>query len=354
MSALVTDSKKAACTGVQRLRTVRRRQMRRAAVAFTFLMLGLVAALGVRVLLGTYTVTIPDFFTLLSGGDIKVRGARFIVMEDKLPRAVLGALAGLAFGCSGAIFQLLLRNPLASPDIIGISNGASLGAVIAIVYWGASGFTISVFAIVCALVTAVVTMLLASGGTNVGNRFILTGIGVAALCNAVVIYLMERISLGQATTASVWMIGSLAPANWGRINILFTMLIMLLPLVLWGVRPLKASAVGDELAHGIGVPVGGIRWYYIAVGVLLAAVATAAVGPVAFVAFVAGPIARRMMGGRHTLVGAALVGAIIVVAADFAAANMFPGKSFPAGIFTGAFGAPVLMWLLVQGQKKGK
>ena len=86
-----------------------------------------IAVCAVRVLLGSYTVTIPDFFTILGGGTIEsAKGARYIVMEEKLPRAVLGALAGVAFGLGGAIFQLLLRNPIASPDIIGVSNGAAL------------------------------------------------------------------------------------------------------------------------------------------------------------------------------------------------------------------------------------
>ena len=328
--------------------------MRRPILGISGLALALLATMAVRVLLGSYTVTIPDFLTLVTGGEVPVRGARFIVMEDKLPRAVLGALAGIAFGCAGAIFQLLLRNPLASPDIIGISNGASLGAVLSMVYWGASGFSVSLYAIVFALAAALVTMLLASGQGNVGNRFILMGIGVAALCNAAVTYLLERMSMGQASSATVWMVGSLSIANWDRIGILLISLLVLLPFVLWGINHLKTSAVGDDLAHGLGVPVGFIRWYYIALGVLLAATATAATGPIAFVAFVSGPIARRIMGGRHTILGASLVGATIVVLADFVAANLFPSISFPVGILTGAMGAPLLIWLLVQNQKEGK
>ena len=343
-----------ATDGVAELRSIRRREMRRPILGLSGLALALLATMAVRVLLGSYTVTIPDFLTLVTGGEVPVRGARFIVMEDKLPRAVLGALAGIAFGCAGAIFQLLLRNPLASPDIIGISNGASLGAVLSMVYWGASGFSVSLYAIVFALAAALVTMLLASGQGNVGNRFILMGIGVAALCNAAVTYLLERMSMGQASSATVWMVGSLRIAHWDRIGILLISLLVLLPFVLWGINHLKTSAVGDDLAHGLGVPVGFIRWYYIALGVLLAAIATAATGPIAFVAFVAGPIARRIMGGRHTILGASLVGATIVVLADFVAANLFPSISFPVGILTGAMGAPLLIWLLVQNQKEGK
>ena len=340
-------------SGVARLRAIRRSEARRPMLGLLFLLALAVGAFFVRTLLGTYTISFPDFLTLVSGGDVPVRGAKFILMEDKMPRAVLGALAGMAFGCAGAIFQLLLRNPLASPDIIGISNGASLGAVIAIMFWGASGVNVSIAAIIFALATAALTMALAAGQGNVGNRFILMGIGVAALGSAVVTYLMERASLGQATNATLWMIGSLGPANWERISIVSVALIVMLPLVLIGVRPLKMTAVGDDLSRSVGVPVTLIRWYYIAIAVLLAAIATAATGPIAFVAFVSGPIARRVLGGRHSLLGASLVGASIIMFADFAAANLIPSVQFPVGIFTGAFGAPVLIWLLVKNQQKG-
>ena len=342
-------------TGREHLTQIRRAARKRPHLVLVLLSLTLLGALAVRVLMGSYTVTIPDFFTLLSGGNLDhARGARYIVMEDKLPRAVLGALAGLAFGAAGAIFQLLLRNPLASPDIIGISTGASLGAVTAIVFFGLTGFSVSLFAIGFALVVALLIMLLSAGDTGAGNRFILMGIGISALASSVISYLMSRVSSSDAQTATLWMSGSLSNANWNRISILSLTLLILLPTVALLHRYLHALAVGDELAHGLGVRTHAVRWGFITLGVLLAAVATAATGPIAFVAFVSGPIARRLQGGPHSLTASALVGAIIVVLADFVGANLIPSGNLPVGILTGAAGAPLLIWLLARSQKEGK
>lgn len=334
------------------LRVAARRRPRLVLLGLSVLLL---AVFLVRVLLGTYTVTLPDFITILQGGTIEgARGARYIVLSDKLPRAVLGTLTGLAFGSAGAIFQLLLRNPLASPDIIGISSGASLGAVLGIVFWGFTGFQLSFVAITFSLAIAVLIMVLSAGRGGVGNRFILMGIGVAALANAVVNYLLTRIDINSAQSAMVWMTGSLSVANWERITILTVALCVILPFVVIFHRQLHAIAVGEELAQGLGLNVTVTRWLFIVLGVLLAAVATAATGPIAFVAFVSGPIARRLLGGRHSLIASALVGAVIVVFADFLAANVIPGGAMPVGVLTGAFGAPILIWLLVQSQKEGR
>lgn len=338
---------------VQQIARIRSRSRRRPLLVMSSLVVVLLAGFFVRVLLGSYTVTLPDFFTILGGGTIEsAKSARFIVMEDKLPRAVLGVLVGLAFGAAGGIFQLLLRNPLASPDVIGISSGASMSAVIAMVFWGASGFSLSLFAIGGALLTAMIVLLLASGRGNVGNRFILMGIGVSALCQAVVSYLMARVSLGQATTASVWMTGSLATATWNRIEILCIALLLIAPFVALFSRNLHMMAVGEDLAHSLGLSPGAVRWIYIVLGVLLAAVGTAAAGPVAFVAFVSGPIVRNLIGGKHSIIASALVGGIIMVFADFAAAELIPGGNLPVGVITGALGAPILIWLLAKAQKE--
>ncbi len=335
---------------VKELRTRARRRPRRTIAVLAVAVLGIFL---VRILLGSYTVTLPDFVTILQGGTIEgARGARFIVMEDKLPRAVLGLLVGMAFGASGAIFQLLLRNPLASPDVIGISTGASLGAVLGIVYWGATGFSLSIFAVIFSLLIAVGIMMLSSGRGNVGNRFILMGIGVSALAGSIINYLLSRMDLNSASSAALWMTGSLSSANWDRISILLAALAVIIPLVVLFHSRLHVMAVGEDLAHSLGLNVTATRWIFIVLGVLLAAVATAATGPIAFVAFVSGPIARRLIGGTHSLVASALVGAFIVLLADFIAANYIASGSMPVGVLTGVFGAPILIWLLIRSQKE--
>ena len=340
-------------TSAEKVAAIRARSRRRPHLMMLALLFLLVLGFFTRVLLGSYTVTLPDFFTIVGGGTLEgAKSATFIVMEDKLPRAVLGILVGLAFGAAGAIFQLLLRNPLASPDVIGISGGASMSAVLAMVFWGAKGFSLSLYAMGGALLTAFLVLGLASGRGSVGNRFILMGIGISALCQAVVSYLMARVSINQATTASIWMSGSLANANWNRIEILCIALTLMTPLVLLFSRKLHMMAVGEDLAHSLGLAPNTVRWIYIVLGVLLAAAGTAAAGPVAFVAFVSGPIARNLIGGQHSITLSALVGALIMVFADFAAAELIPGGNLPVGVITGALGAPILIWLLVKAQKE--
>ncbi|MCU1516464.1 MAG: enterobactin transporter permease [Pseudarthrobacter sp.] len=319
-------------------------------------------------LLGSYTVTLPDFFKIviahLTGGE-RIPGASFIVMENKLPRAVIGIMIGVAFGLSGGLFQTMLRNPLASPDVIGISYGASAAAVTAIVIFGATGPAVSGAALggalgVAALIYAISRgPALGSGGGNRGNaagsRLILAGVGIAAALHAVVNFLMTRADIRTAADALVWLNGSLNSANWERAGMLLLALLVLVPAVTALAGPLRILELGDDAAAGLGIRVGFTRLAVVIAAVTLAAVATAAAGPVSFVAFLAGPIARRFT-NKASLPASALVGALIVLAADYFAANLAPllldGSVLPVGVITGALGAPFLLWLLVTANRK--
>ncbi|MFI2566796.1 FecCD family ABC transporter permease [Paenarthrobacter sp. NPDC018779] len=320
----------------------------------------------VYVLLGSYTVTIPDFFKIvinhLTGGE-KIPGATFIVMEHKLPRAMVGTLIGVAFGLAGALFQTMLRNPLASPDIIGISYGASAAAVTAIVVFGASGAVISGAALGGALGVAAIIYAISrktgsgagSRGNAAGNRLILAGVGIAAALHAVVNFLMTRADIRTAADALVWLNGSLNSANWERTGVLAIALLILVPAVIALAGPLRMLELGDDAAAGLGIKVNATRLGLVLTAVGLAAVATAAAGPVAFVAFLAGPIARRIV-RKPSLPASALTGALIVLAADFFASNIAPvildGTVLPVGVVTGALGAPFLLWLLLTSNRK--
>src|SRR5690606_12996985 len=207
----------------------------------------LLAVMAVRILLGRYTVTIPDFLAILGGAQIP--GATFVVMEDKLPRAVLGALAGLAFGASGALFRRVLGNPLASPDILGISHGASAGAVAGMALWGLRGLGVVPAALLGSAV-ALGIVLGASAGRHtgiVGQRFLLGGVSVAALGTAVVTQLIARLPLTGAQEAAVWTVGSLAGASAQRIGWLAAALAVLLPLGAWLHSALRPAELGPEL-----------------------------------------------------------------------------------------------------------
>ena len=331
------------------------------------LALAVVAVFAASVLLGTYTVTIPDFFKILAAhltSGERIPGASFIVMEHKLPRAVVGTLIGAAFGLSGALFQTMLRNPLASPDVIGISYGASAAAVTAIVVFGASGAVVSGAAFAGALgVAALIYAISRSGslgsggrrGDAAGSRLILAGVGIAAALHSVVSFLLTRADIRVAADVLIWLNGSLNSATWERAGILGLTLIVLVPAVGLLAGPLRILELGDDTAAGLGVRVNAARLAIVITAVGLSAAATAAAGPVAFVAFLAGPIARRFV-RKASLPASALAGVLIVLSADFFAANIAPlllgGTVLPVGVVTGALGAPFLLWLLVTSNRK--
>jgi len=330
---------------VEIVRTARRRPARRARLVVAGLSVVLLGVFTARVLLGDFTITIPDFFRILFGEDIP--GASFILMESKLPRAVLGVLVGSAFGVGGAIFQTTLRNPLASPDIIGVSLGASAAAVFAIVSFDQSGAGVAMAAIVGAVGVAALVRLVA--GPGAGYRLVLVGVGVAAALGSVIQYLFTRADVWDAQLVLRWMTGSVSGADWPTIRLLMLFLLVLAPVMVWLARSLGITELGDDAAAGLGVTPRRTDALLL-LAVVLTAVAVAAGGPIAFVSFLAGPIARALNGGRTTLLGAGLVGAIVVVAGDYVADYLLADINFPVGVVTGAFGAPFLFWLLARGR----
>jgi iron complex transport system permease protein len=333
------------------VRTARRRPLRRHRLVMAGLTVLLLGVLAVRVLLGDFTVTVLDFFRILGGETIP--GASYIVMEVKLPRAVLGALVGAAFGLSGAIFQATLRNPLASPDIIGLNLGASAAAVLAIVAWGLTGPAVSAVAVAGGVLVALLVRWGAGshalGATGAGYRLVLVGIGAAAALQSLIQYLFTRATVHDAQSVLRWLTGSVNGADWSTVRVLGALLLALLPLVVAVARSLPVAELGADAATGLGV--GRHRSdLLLLLAVVLGAIAVAAAGPIAFVAFLAGPIARALDRGATTLLGSALVGAVVVVASDFVADYHVPGGNYPVGVVTGAVGAPFLLWLLTRGQ----
>jgi iron complex transport system permease protein len=306
----------------------------------SLLVLGL---LFVNVLLGDYPVTVPDLLRILSGEVIP--GASFVVLQDKLPRAVLGLLVGAALGMAGALFQSVLRNPLASPDIIGVSAGASAGGLVAVVAFRVGGLGIPAAALTGALAVALLVHRLAGAGSGSAQRLVLLGVGAAAVLQAAIGYLLTRADLTTAAEAFVWLSGSLSSASWERIGYLLASLLLLVPAAAAGSRHLRALELGPDTGRALGVP-GAAAPLALLVGVALSAVGTAAAGPVAFVAFLAGPTSRRLVRGRTSLRCAGLAGAALVLGAEYVARNLVPGTALPVGVVTGALGAPFLIWSL--------
>ena len=280
-------------------------------------------------------------------------GASFTVGELRLPRAVLAVLAGFAFGAAGTTFQTMLRNPLASPDVIGISTGAGAAAVIAIIVLGLNDTAVSVFALIGALATAAVITLLSYRGGFAGIRFILIGIGIAAMLTSVTSYILSRAANWDIQAAMQWLAGSLNGASWERVFPLSIACAILVPVLLLCGSGLGMLRLGDDTARALGVRVQVTRIALILSAVALLAFATARTGPIAFVAFMAGPIAARLVGsGGSLLLPAGFVGALLVLVSDLAGQFLFDER-YPVGVITGVLGAPYLILLLIRMNRTG-
>lgn len=329
------------------LRQARAARRRRRAL-ITAAMAVIVAALYLFALMwGEHFYGPGALFALFTGGDAP-GGAEYAVTGLRLPRATLGLLVGLAFGAAGVTFQTMLRNQLASPDLIGISAGASAAGVIGIVIFGLGQAQVSLLALVAALVVAVLIYVLSATGGFSGTRLILIGIGIAAMLQSVVTYALSKADSWDLPTATRWLTGSLNGASWERVLPVAVACVLGLPLLVLLTRELEVLRLGDDAASGLGVRVQGVRLLAVVAAVGLIAVATAACGPIAFVAFMAGPIAARIVGpGGALLVPSALVGAILVLGGDLIG-QYFLGTRYPVGVVTGALGAPFLIYLLTR------
>ncbi|MBW6422482.1 iron ABC transporter permease [Rhizobium sp. XQZ8] len=316
------------------------------------LMLVLVLAIFALTLSVGQSITPPgDVLRVLLGENVP--GATFTVGQLRLPRAVLAVLAGLSFGLGGVAFQIMLRNPLASPDIIGISSGASAAAVFAIILLGMKGPMVSVFAVVAGLGVALLVYGLSSRNGVAGTRLILVGIGVSAMLESVIAYILSQAPAWSLQEAMRWLTGSVNGAQIGQALPLVLALVVFGGLLLSRSRDLEALRLGDDTAAALGVRVNATRIMIIIGAVGIIASATAITGPIAFVAFLSGPIAARIVGNnRSLLIPSALIGALLVLAGDYAGQFLLPGR-YPVGVVTGALGAPYLIYLIVRVNRTG-
>ncbi|KKB09339.1 FecCD family ABC transporter permease [Devosia chinhatensis] len=335
----------------------RARAARRRRIVACGLLIALALAFSLSLYLGDFPVPVEgvvrSLFSPLTG--LADRGVDFIVLQVRLPRAVLALLSGASFALAGIIFQTLLRNPLASPDIIGISHGASAAAVFCIIVLGWSGLAVSLGAFAGAILTALAIYLLAWRDGVTAYRVVLIGIGMAAMLAAIISYLFTRARLTEVQQAMAWLVGSLNAARPGDIIVLASALLVLVPAMAALLRGLDAMELGDDTARALGASVERTRLGLMLVGVGFAAFATAAVGPVGFVAFVSGPLARTLLkGAGRGFPQAALVGALVMLVSDLVAQHALPTTQLPVGVVTGACGALFLLWLLTTTGRSGR
>lgn len=301
---------------------------------------------------GDFPIPISDVLATLAGGGNE--DSVFIVRTLRLPRGLTAVLVGAAFGLSGAIFQRLARNPLASPDIIGVNAGAAAAAVFVIVILKGTSTQVTLGALAGSTVTALGIYALAyKRGVN-GYRLVLVGIGVTAMLGSVTSYLLTRAEIFDAQRATVWLTGSLNGRGWEHVRPVSLALVLLLPVTLGLARQLRILELGDDAAKGLGTRVERSRGALLLGATALAAVGTASAGPVGFVALVSPQIARRLVGGRSlALVPAAACGALLLVASDLVGRRIFAPTELPVGIITAIIGAPYLLYLLARANKIG-
>ncbi|MDG3579241.1 iron ABC transporter permease [Rhizobium sp. YJ-22] len=334
-------------------RIVDGRQRRKSRWLFVIAVLLVLAAaiFALTLVLGQSFTPPGDILRMLLGETVP--GTSFTVGQLRLPRAVLAVLAGLSFGMGGVAFQIMLRNPLASPDIIGISSGASVAAVFAIVVLSMKGPAVSVVAVVAGLGVALMVYGLSFRNGVAGTRLILVGIGVSAMLESFIAYILSQAPAWNLQEAMRWLTGSLNGAQLGQSLPLLVALALFGGLLLHKARDLDALRLGDDMAAALGVRVGQTRVVVMIAAVGMIASATAATGPIAFVAFLSGPIAARIVGNSGSLLlPSALVGAVLVLAGDYAGQFLLPSR-YPVGVVTGALGAPYLIFLIIRVNRSG-
>ncbi|GAB2587072.1 ABC transporter permease [Paractinoplanes abujensis] len=327
------------------------RRSRRRALIIGVLVALIVALYTLSLMVGETFYPLSDVFRVIAGETVP--GASFTVGELRLPRATLAALAGFCFGLGGVTFQTMLRNPLASPDVIGITSGASAAAAFAIVILGLSETGVSAFAIAAGLGVAIIVYVLSFRDGVVGTRLILIGIGIAAMLDSATAYVLSQAAQWDLQQAVRWLTGSLNGATWDETVPVLIALLVLGPVLLAQARNLIMLQLGDDTAAALGVRLERTRILVIVAAVGLLAFATAATGPIAFVAFLSGPIAARIIGPAGSLlVPAGLVGALLVLVADLIGQYAFDIR-YPVGVITGVLGAPYLVYLLIRTNRAG-
>ena len=316
------------------------------AISFYVLTLGLMVLLfGLSIRLGTYTLSFEEIWAAFQPDDKNY----FTLMEYRLPRAVLAILLGGAFAISGVLVQSVVRNPLASPDILGINNAAGLIAVSVLMFLPNLAFYwMPIFAFLGGVLSFVILWVVC--GFNFRPiKMAIIGVALSALWAAISHYMMLTNPV-EINTAMLWLTGSLWGRSWSYLNVVLPWLVVLLPLPFIFCRDLDTLGLGENKASTLGVTVNKVQISVLVLAVALSTTAVAICGPIAFLGLVAPHLARRLVGGRHrTLLPAALIiGALLLQLSDILARVIDPPTELPAGILTAIIGAPYFFYLLMR------
>jgi iron complex transport system permease protein len=308
------------------------------------------AALAVGVLeLSTGEIAVPPADVLRALAGEGSQAYHLVVVEWRLPRVLLALLLGAALGLAGAIFQAITRNPLGSPDVIGFTTGAYTGVLIVTVYVGTGYYLVAAGGLAGGLITAIAVYLFAYRRGVQGFRLIIVGIAVSAMLGAANQWFIVKVNLQAALAAAIWEQGTLNGLGWGQVGpVALSVGLLCVTLVAYGNR-LAILEMGDDAAAALGVRVPTARLAYLVIGVALTAVATAAAGPISFVALAAPQLARRLTRTPGiALAPSAAMGAFLLVFSDWLAQRLFAPTQLPVGVVTVAVGGIYFVWLLIR------
>ena len=335
-----------------------RRQMRPAAV-MALLSAGLLAAIVAGTAFGAVSVppseVVTAFGRALRGLPTGLAGT--LILDVRLPRVLLAALVGASLAGAGTLYQALFRNPLADPYILGISSGAGLGAMIALVL--TAGATALRFGAVpvAAFAGAMLTMLLVVRLANVRGRLdptslLLAGVALSYTLAAVTSFVMV-LAREQMAAIVYWMMGGFSAATWGYVWMIVPMFVLGVPVPLLSTRELDLMLLGDERAGHLGLSVERFKLVMLAAASLLTAAAVAVAGLIGFVGLMVPHMVRLVLGPDHRrlLPASLLTGAIVLVLADLIARTIIAPIEIPVGIVTAVLGGPFFIWLLVSGER---
>ncbi|WP_205704137.1 FecCD family ABC transporter permease [Kerstersia gyiorum] len=324
----------------------------RLAVVTCLLLLLILACAAFAMSSGRVALSLGQVADILLGRGDGGMGER-IVLNIRLPRVLTAIFAGAALGISGAVFQSVSRNALGSPDVIGFTTGAATGALMQIIVFDQGSLAVALSAVLGGLFTAAAVYLLAlRGGAVGGYRLVLVGIGVGAILNALNGLMLVKGKLDNAVMANLWLAGSLDARTWQHVLPVMIGTLVLIPLILLSARTLHLTEMGDDLASQLGIRVERTRVLMITYAVILAALATGAAGPIAFVALAAPQLALRLTRARHLpVISAAAMGALLLVVADLLIQHIPLAMAIPIGRMTGIVGGVYLLWLLTRSRQ---
>jgi iron complex transport system permease protein len=278
----------------------------------------------------------------------------FILLKSRLPRTLLALLTGGCLALSGAIVQALLRNPLASPKIIGINSGAALGVCLMVLIFPSVSLALMPFAALIGGATAAAIIYVGADLRGASpTRLALVGIAVGFLCDAAVDFILVTSSDAQFSAPLIWITGSLWARGWTHLNLVWPWLTLCATLALALSFRLDLIRLGPVTATGLGVSVRASRLLLLLLAVLLASLSVSVVGVLGFVGLMAPHIARSLLGGAHAklMPAAMLVGMLLVVLADATGRALAPPVEVSAGILTAVLGAPFFVAILISMQK---